>query len=193
METRVFGDLTIEQRAGQEPTITGTAACYYDGTAETEYDLGEGLVERIIPGAFDAALERGDDVLACRDHDRKHGRLARTPHTLQLWTDNVGLHFRCLPVATQVYRETIEEIRAGVLRGSSYSFRPDKVTWSRESGKDVRNIHSVTLYDVSPCCDPCNSKRTSVSVRSSDCESEYQAWRETRDRIERAERLLRGE
>ena len=49
--------------------LVGYAAIFYDGRRSSEYPLKPGTVERISRTAFDATLERGDDVLALFNHE----------------------------------------------------------------------------------------------------------------------------
>ena len=180
-------DIAIEDRAdGEGPSITGLAAVYYDGTPRTEFKLGPNMVERIMPGAFSRALDGKDDVVALFNHDANQV-LGRMPKTLQLTNSDSGLRYRITPPNTQPGRDTAENIRAGNVRGSSFSFAVTDQKFDTEDGVEVREIRGVELFDVGPVTFPAY-KATTAEAASKDFRRSLDAWRNARFLTEIEER-----
>src|SRR5438477_2838800 len=134
MERRYKLGLDLEERKDGLPLIRGTASVTYDGSEGSEYHLYDNVYERIAPGAF-TGLD--GDVIATLNHSID-AVLGRTPRSLQLRTDERGLHYTITPADTTLARDTIANIKAGNLSGSSFAFTPLKWEWQRDGIKDVR-------------------------------------------------------
>lgn len=147
-------EIRAELQPGREfPVISGYAARYFDGTPDTETQLEAAKWERIAPGAFARALERGDDVRALLNHnpDMLLGRTSAG--TLRLWEDAKGLRYELTPPRTQLGRQITESIRRGDLNGASFGFKVERQSLTTEfrSGRNVtiRTLQSVKLGDIS--------------------------------------------
>lgn len=172
----VPGRITVQRRDVNGKvaiTIAGHAAVYYrEGKPETEFDFGFGR-ERIMPGAFDAALKDGQDVRALWNHDARCilGRVK--PGTLRLSTDETGLAYECDLPDTQTARDLAASVERGDVDGSSFAFTIRRNAdgsyaekWEKPlDGKWVRTIGAVDLYDVSPVTFPAYGG-TSASIRA---------------------------
>jgi HK97 family phage prohead protease len=146
--------------------LEGYAAVFFNADDHgTQYELCEGLFERIQPGAFSSALSRGDDVRFLQDHDvsRICGRSGTK--SLTLTEDNIGLRFRLSPTNTSIGRDLVENVRQGVISQCSFAFTVDSARWDEENDTDVRNLESVRLYDVSAVSFPAYE---STSIRLAD-------------------------
>jgi HK97 family phage prohead protease len=123
-------------------------------------DLGD-FVERIDPGAFGIVAERRGrrkplETRALWNHDANFP-LARYPGTLSLKVDEVGLRYEFPVPDTSYGRDIAANIRAGIVRGSSFSFTVPSGgdEWSVEDGRSVRLIRAIdSLLDVSPTTFP---------------------------------------
>jgi HK97 family phage prohead protease len=123
-------------------------------------DLGE-FVERIDPGAFGIVSERRGrkrplQTRALWNHDANFP-LARYPETLRLTVDEIGLRYEFPVPDTSYGRDIAANIRAGIVKGSSFAFQvaPGGDSWSVEEGRSVRTIsHVDSLIDVSPTTFP---------------------------------------
>lgn len=122
--------------------------------------LGD-FVERIDPGAFGIVSERRGrrqplETRALWNHDANFP-LARYPGTLKLSVDDVGLRYE-FPVPDTTYgRDIASNIRAGIVKGSSFSFTVPSGgdSWSVEDGRSIRTITRVdSLLDVGPVTFP---------------------------------------
>lgn len=168
IERRYHLPKSLEVRAASEPgkplTIRGYAAVFYRaGDPSTEFERGEGVVERIMPGAFDAALAE-DDVRCLNNHEEECVLGRRVPggdkNTLRLGVDERGLWYECDldPTREPIYRS----IERGDITGSSFSFacrtelgaKRGKDVWEEINGVIVRSIYDLTLLDVSPVTFP---------------------------------------
>ena len=178
--TLVDSEVAIEERADGPGRIVGYAARFYNGDSGTEYELAPGIVERIMPGAFDAALKRQDDVRALFNHD-PNLLLGRTKSgTLELEQTTRGLRYRIKPNdETSVTKDVRSHISRGDVTGSSFAFTIDEEGWRKEGDVEVREIRNLRLYDVSPVTYPAY-EATSVGVRatgSEDWKAGHTAWK----------------
>jgi len=126
-----------------------------------------GFREIIRPGAFSRAIANNADVRALVDHDpsRILGRTAS--RTLRLREDDRGLRYEVDLPDTSAGRDIAESIRRGDVSGSSFAFRALKDTWRTENGEDIRELHDVDLFDVSPVTYPAYPA-TDAAMRSRD-------------------------
>lgn len=178
----------IEKRADGQPMIVGYAAVFYDGTPVTEYTLWDDAygkaVERILPGAFDGALSRPDDVRALFNHDANLVLGRVKPGTLRLSIDKTGLRYEIDPADTATARDLVAHLQRGDVNGSSFAFNvmPQGQTWTINSGEggradEVRELKALELFDVGPVTFPAY-EATSAGVRSADGVSEARAARD---------------
>ena len=122
--------------------------------------LGD-FVERIDPGAFGIVSERRGrkkslETRALWNHDANFP-LARYPGTLRMTVDEVGLRYE-FPVPDTTYgRDIASNIRAGIVKGSSFSFTVPSGgdSWAVENGRSIRTIQRIdSLLDVGPVTFP---------------------------------------
>jgi HK97 family phage prohead protease len=157
---------TIEVRTeGEKSVILGYAA-----TFNTESRNLGGFREVVRPGAFDRALKEGFDVLARANHDSDQ-LLGRTSSgTLRLKVDARGLRYEIDVPNTTVGRDTLEYIRRGDIRESSFAFglRATKDRWTAKAtdGLPLRELVDVDLVDISPVVDQAAYPATQVSART---------------------------
>jgi HK97 family phage prohead protease len=123
-----------------------------------------GFKEKFSRGAFSKALEN-PDVYASWNHDSSE-ILGRTPTTLSLVEDDIGLRYEITPPDwASRYVETIDR---GDVRGSSFIFRPVKQEWDeRNPDMAIRTITEAELFEVSPVTSPAYPT-SSVGVRSAE-------------------------
>ena len=164
LERRVFVAEDVELRVtdGDKPKLVGYAAKYN----KWSQDLG-GFTERIRPGAFDDVVN--DNVVALKNHDPNY-IIGRTENkTVRLKSNSVGLHFEIDTPNTTVGKDTVEEVRSGLLQGCSFAFslaeNGDEWVYNSD-GTIQRTINQLEqLFDISVCVFPAYMD-TTVSARS---------------------------
>lgn len=146
------------------------------------------FLEQVDRGAFDKADM--SDVIMQYDHE---GRVfARTSNgTLELRTDDHGLHIRADLRGTEIGRQLFEEIKGGYTDKMSFGFTvdADERLITEENGvvTILRTIKSIgKLYDVSAVSLPANNA-TEISARSW-CDGVIQQLTEERRKAEERER-----
>jgi len=178
---RRFHQGTCELRNADtvSPTISGYAAVFYRADDPgSQFQLGTDIVERIMPGAFDAIA--ADDVRALFNHDSNHVLGRSTSGTLKLSVDAKGLRYDIDLPDTQMARDLRESISRGDITGSSFAFTiPEGGQEYREDGDQVvREVRAVNLFDVGPVTYPAYDASTSHA------RSEVAAWRESQQATE---------
>jgi HK97 family phage prohead protease len=163
-ERRVLSTEEVELRIadGEKPKIVGYAAKYNKWSS----DLG-GFREIIKENAFDSVVS--GNVVALKNHEPNLMLGRTTTGTLRLTSNSIGLRFEIDPPNTTTGKDTVEEIRSGLLTGCSFSFALNKGDdfWQyKDDGTADRTITKIArLWDVGPVCFPAYND-TSVAVRS---------------------------
>jgi HK97 family phage prohead protease len=151
--------LAVESRSedgAEREWVVGYAAKF----SVNSLDLGD-FIERIDPGAFGIVAERRGrkkplETRALWNHDPNYP-LARYPGTLKMTVDEVGLRYEFPVPDTSYGRDIASNIRAGIVKGSSFSFTVPSGgdSWAVEDGRSVRTIQKIdTLLDVGPVTFP---------------------------------------
>ena len=162
---RAYTPSKVELReADGRPVLEGYAALY----DSLSVNLG-GFVERIAPGAFDAALESDPDVLCRIQHEDGLQVIGRTKSgTLTLRATSEGLHYTCLVPDTQAGRDIVELVRRGDIDQSSFAFSIDRdsdESWDWNHEPTLRTLLRVNLHDVAPVSTPAYPE-TTVGLRA---------------------------
>jgi len=153
------GTLGVEARDDDSKrTLIGYAAVFNSDTT-----IGDCFVERVAPGAFDAALNA--DVRALVNHDT--GRVVgRTKSgTLRLSADSRGLRVEIDVPDTVDGRDLWTLVQRGDISGMSFGFRVTKQEWDESGDMPVRTILGVDLFEVSAVAFPAYDD-TSLAMRS---------------------------
>lgn len=136
--------------------VEGYASVFYDpNDPGTEYSWFDGVVERIMPGAFNESLINQVDVVCLFNHDFNLllGRTAS--QTLRLAVDPKGLKYNVDIDDTTHGQDTWKMAKRNDIRGSSFGFYPKETKYiDRDDGVLVIERHVVELVDVSPVSNP---------------------------------------
>lgn len=171
---------------GEAAAIEGYAAKF---NVDSGLIWGE-FIERIAPEAFDRALKEKQDVRALLNHD-PNIILGRTKSgTLSLFTDKVGLGFKCLLPDTQAARDVAVNIKRGDVDQCSFAFRVVKDEWDESGDVPVRTLVDVDLFDVSAVVYPAY-EGTNVSARAQEEVRAIRARREAQKAGAPVERFAR--
>lgn len=123
---------------------------------------GKCFVEQIVPGAFQRAIDKADEIKVLLDHEKEIGS---TKTGAVIYEDAIGLRAR---VETSD-AETIHKARKGLLRGWSFGFiRPKERRVENKEGLERRMIEDMEIKEVSVIDDkkiPCY-EATSIETRA---------------------------
>jgi HK97 family phage prohead protease len=152
--------LAVESRSAEDGSEREYIVGYAAKFGVNSLDLGD-FIERIDPRAFGIVSERRGrkkplETRALWNHDANFP-LARYPGTLSMSVDEVGLRYE-FPVPDTTYgRDIASNIRAQIVKGSSFSFTVPSGgdSWAIEDGRSVRTITRIdSLLDVGPVTFP---------------------------------------
>ena len=194
MERRFLNnaECRVEER-DSIPRIVGVAAVYYDETRDTEYELWEGVRERIMPGAFADVLD--NDVRALFNHSPDNVLGRTSAGTLTLSDSAEGLRYEVKVDGTHIAHDVVRFLERGDVSGSSFAFSVSDEHWDKEDGDDIRVITKIgTLYDVGPVTYPAYTA-THSGVRNDtdadDARASLAEWTQRHERV-RAARVKRA-
>ena len=189
--------LTVERRSEGEDSGTDWIVGYAAKFGVNSLELDGEFIERIHPDAFGIVAERRGrktplETRALWNHDANYP-LARYPGTLRMVVDEVGLRYE-FPVPNTTYgRDLAENIKAGIVRGSSFSFQiaPGGEDWSVEDGRSIRTVTRVgSLIDVGPVTFPAYPDADAkVAKRSYDAFRSAQAVNKERHLLTKAKAI----
>ena len=152
--------------------ISGHAAVF------NEFAEIMGFRERILPGAFTAAIKR-DDVRALFNHDANFVLGRNKSGTLRMSEDEQGLAIEVDLPDTQLIRDMVQEpINRGDVSQMSFAFRVLEEEWRHFDDKpDERDIKEVRLYDISPVTYPAyEGTDVALASRSKSLETKQQVF-----------------
>lgn len=167
-ETRALQGIEVREAPEDSPFIgilEGYASVF--NSDSVPFDGGRrDWVERVQPGAFARTLREKPDVKAFWSH-RSDQILARAPETLTLMEDERGLKATIHLVDTQLNRDLLTQIRAGIVDAMSFGFTVNAQSWEKDDAnhRDIRTVTDVELFEVSPVVFPAYPD-TSIAVRS---------------------------
>ena len=171
----------VRDQDGQ-PVITTYAAVYHQaGDPGIEFELLDNYVERIMPGAFDSALDAEQDVRGLFNHDPNQV-LGRTgAGTMTLSADSIGLRYDIMLPDTQLGRDVAISIGRGDVTGSSFSFKVSEggAEIRKDGDQTVRELRSVNLFDAGPVTFPAygsTSASTGLRTEENIKEAETALW-----------------
>jgi uncharacterized protein len=179
IETRHLPYPDVQRRSAEVSRSSGTTSTgevatgygsvfYRAGEAGTEYQLGENLMERIHPNAFDRALRelKQSPVRAAFNHDPAYVMANTNRQTLRLSVDQRGLRYSFKLGSTDKDNFLRDRLGRGIVDGSSFSFRPlkQRITRGIGSSPDVRTIEDMQLFELGPVTFPAYSAATAGLV-----------------------------
>lgn len=167
----------MRQEDGGPIRVSGYAAVFNEET-----NIAGMFTETIMPGAFTAAIERGDDVVFLVNHDGLP--LARTRSgTLRLTQDERGLMIESeLDPEDPDVRAIVPKMKRGDLDKMSFAFIPTRQSWDDSGDMPKRMIEDVQLFDVAIVTTPAY-EGTEIGLRS------LQKHREEQHKSQAARRL----
>lgn len=111
--------------------------------------------EKIVPGTFAKALQKGNDIHFLAEHDDNKILASTRNGSLTLAEDDKGLFMTAEISPTSYGRDYHTLINDGILRNMSFGFSVDKDKWGKlEDGTYTREISDLTLFEVSVVTNP---------------------------------------
>lgn len=169
----------------------------YFSVFNEQYQVWDGWVETIAPGAFARYLASGADVKVLWNHDSNIVLGSTGNGTASLREDEVGLYGSVeINEADQEAVNAYARIIRGDVDGCSFGFDIARMEewWDEDSVYHTRITEVDPLYEVSPCTFPAY-KGTSISARNKenleDARSRYQAAQEQKRKEWRENMLTR--
>ncbi len=157
-----------EYRAFEARADSADAPTKIEGYAAVFGQIAHG--EMIKRGAFAKTLDESADIKAYWSHQAHDSRvLGRTGNgTLELDEDENGLRVVITPNPDTTWgADALASIARGDVDQMSFGFAPIKETLDEIDGEQVRILHELRLYEVSPVAEPWYSG-TSASARDID-------------------------
>ncbi|WP_342596072.1 HK97 family phage prohead protease [Salinicola lusitanus] len=155
----------MEVRASNEIKPQGRKLTGYVSRFNVPADLGE-FVEVVRPGAFTRTLgdPRARNIRAIYEHDGRAllGRVGAG--SLRLSEDADGLAFEIDLPDTTLGRDLAALVTRGDVAGCSFGFLPVRDSWIEESGRPMRELLDVDLFEVTITAAPAYDA-SSVQVR----------------------------
>ena len=156
LERRFLGEVRVDLDASRK--IRGYAIVFHS----LSQNLG-GFREIIMPSAVDRTLTEALDVRALVDHDSGKVIGRTRSGTLVLRKDKKGLKVEIDPADTSYGRDILEVVKRGDVSGMSFAFRTLTDEWRMEDGETIREVHDMTISEVSIVSFPAY-QQTSVEV-----------------------------
>lgn len=148
-----------EVRRGNEPsassaltvdnTILRGYAITWNTPSQPIHAKAGTFIERIHRGATSSALTKSG--IGCLIEHKHEYIIGKTPQTLTLWEDEIGLAFECQLPDTQMGRDILTSIQRGDVSGCSFRFPNTTVKqqWSAvKSGQIYRDVYSLDLVEI---------------------------------------------
>lgn len=144
-ETRHI-EIRAQQNDNEEMVIFGTPIVF--NTPTNINDPKGSYTEVIKRNALDGVDLTDTRLLV--NHDFNSIPLAKTPKTMELWTDEKGLNMRAVLPNTETARSVYTAVKRGDLTGMSFSFTTDLDGSQYDVEKRTRTISKINkLYECS--------------------------------------------
>jgi HK97 family phage prohead protease len=174
--------IEVQTRDDGKQKIVGYGVVFYrEGDRSTEYELGPGLRERIMPVACDRAIREQHDVRGLLNHNPNIVLGRTVSGTMQLTLDQKGMRYEIDPPDTQAARDTVVSLKRRDISGSSFGFTYTKggYEFREEKDYDVLEVRDMILHDTGPVTYPAYVAATSgVREMRSEMFEDYKAWKE---------------
>ncbi|MCC2444220.1 phage major capsid protein [Bacillus cereus] len=141
---------------------------YVNKTGQWSQPLGREnrFIERIEPGTFTRALQKGNDVHFLAEHDNAKLLASTKNGSLQLREDDKGLYMEARISPTSWGKDYHQLIQDGLLTNMSFGMQVNEQKWDkRDDGTYKRTISDLTLAEVSVVRNPAYVQ-SSIQARS---------------------------
>lgn len=167
MELRTIDvELKSEHQESGDLLVSG----YVNQTSQWSQPLGreKRFVERIEPGTFSRALDKGNDIHFLAEHDNAKLLASTKNGSLTLREDDKGLFMEARISPTSWGKDYHQLIKDGLLTNMSFGMQVAGQKWEKRSdGLYERTINDLTLAEVSVVRNPAYVQ-SSIQARSLD-------------------------
>lgn len=156
-------ELTSQTESG-DLVVSG----YVNQTNQWSQPLGreKRFIERIMPGTFQRALDKGNDIMFLAEHDNNKLLASTQSGTMTLREDDKGLFMSAKISPTSWGKDYHQLIKDGLLRSMSFGMGVTADKWEkRNDGTFERSISDLTLAEVSVVRNPAYVQ-SSIAARS---------------------------
>lgn len=162
-------DVTPEQKsAGYIGAIDGFIP-YGSESRELRDTRGRKFVEVLSSGVFTRSLAEESQIVFADVGHSDAQTFARSGVNLEIRETPEGVSYTALIPDTTVGRDLKENVRIGIIDGTSFEFEvrsdPTAETWEKRDGTAVRTIKDAILHRVNPVTQPAYPEST-LSARS---------------------------
>lgn len=160
----------VELRGINEESGELTVSGYVNKTGQWSQPLGreKRFIERIMPGVFTRALDKGNDVDLLAEHDSSKLLASTKNGSLSLSEDDNGLFMEARISPTSWGKDYHQLIQDGLLTNMSFGMSVGKDKWEkRTDGTYERSIEDINLVEVSVVKNPAYVQST-IQARSID-------------------------
>ncbi|MDN4492890.1 phage major capsid protein [Ureibacillus aquaedulcis] len=174
MEKIELRQIDVELRGINEEDGKLKVSGYVNRTGEWSQPLGreKRFIERIMPGTFTRALQKGNDVDFLAEHDNSKLLASTKNGSLNLREDDNGLFMEAEISPTSWGKDYHQLIKDGLLTNMSFGMAVGKDDWKKRSdGLYERSIEDISLVEVSAVKNPAYVTST-IQARSLDIQSE---------------------
>lgn len=143
---------------------------YVNKTGQDSQPLGRNqkFIERIEPGTFKRALERGNDIHFLAEHDNAKLLASTKNGSLVLREDDQGLFMQAEISPTSWGKDYHQLIQDGLLTNMSFGMQVLNDTWKkRDDGTLQRSVNDLVLSEVSVVRNPAYAQ-SNIQARSID-------------------------
>lgn len=162
--------IDVELTGSQEESGDLLVSGYVNQTGQWSQPLGreKRFVERIEPGTFQRALDKGNDIHFLAEHDNAKLLASTKNGSLTLREDDKGLFMEARISPTSWGKDYHQLIKDGLLTNMSFGMQVAGQKWEkRGDGVYERSINDLTLAEVSVVRNPAYVQ-SSIQARSID-------------------------
>ncbi|MFT7830044.1 phage major capsid protein [Priestia megaterium] len=184
-------DLTGVTQESGDLLVSG----YVNETGQWSQPLGrdEQFVERIMPGTFKRALDKGNDIHFLAEHDNNKLLASTKNGSLTLREDDKGLFMEARISPTSWGKDYHQLITDGLLTNMSFGMGVINDKWEKRSdGTYARSINELMLAEVSVVRNPAYVQ-SSIQARSLDCLSEDELFLMQKNNEDKVETIMSKE
>lgn len=141
---------------------------YVNKTNQWSQTLGQRkkFVERILPGAFNRALNNGNEIHFLAEHDNAKILSSTRNGSLTLREDDQGLFMEATIAPTSWGKDYHTLIKEGIIQNMSFGMAVLKDSWKKmNDGLYERSISDLALFEVSAVRNPAYVQST-IAARS---------------------------